>query len=204
MKPGSDAYRQATKSLLTASAFGAAIGLNPYQSRQQLWRIKTGREVFEGNDRTQYGIDNEPLAIAKYEAITGDLVSPGRFCTNPKYPSFGATPDGFVVARLLEVKSPVSGLYKQIPVYYLAQMIGQLEIANGVGSYEACQFFAWTPEESNLWTVFRSAAAWGVMLPLLNSMVEAIRTDKEPPRFKKGEKLNPDEFRKLIEVVEVT
>ena len=206
MKPGSDAYKQATKSLLTASAYGAACGLNPYQSRQQLWRIKTGREVFEGNDRTQYGIDNEPLAIAKYEAITGDLVSPGRFCTNPKYPNFGATPDAFFKSdgvlrdRLLEVKAPVSGLYKRIPVYYLAQIVGQMEITE----VDFCDFFAWEPNEHKLWEVSRSPAAWEVMLPLLNSMVEAIRTDKEPPRFKKGEKLDSDEFRKLIEVEEVT
>ena len=200
MKPGSQQYKEATKSLLTASAFGAAIGLNPYQSRQQLWRIKTGREVFEGNPNTDYGERSEKYAIAKYEAITGELVEKARFCTNPNYPTFGATPDGFVGGRLLEAKCPVSGLYKQIPVYYLAQMVGQMEIADT----DVCDFIAWEPEDYKLWKVSRSAAAWEVMLPLLNSMVEAIRTDKEPPRFKKGEKLNPDEFRKLIEVVEVT
>ena len=187
------------KGLLTASDFASACGLNPYCSRQQLWRLKTGREVFEGNERTQHGNDNEHLAIAKYEAITGSLVSPGMFCTDPRYPNFGATPDGYIDdERLLEVKCPVSGLYKEIPVYYLAQMVGQMEISD-VG---VCDFLAWTPEESKLWEVSRSKAAWVVMRPLLESMVGYIRSDTEPPRFKKGEKLDPDKFRALIDVEE--
>ena len=186
------------KWLLTASDFASACGLNPYCSRQRLFRLKTGREVFEGNDDTRYGERNEKLAIAKYEAITGSLVSPGRFCTNPLYPNLGATPDAFVDGRILEVKCPVSGLYKEIPVYYLAQMVGQMEIAD-VG---VCDFLAWTPEESKLWEVSRSKAAWVVMRPLLESMVGYIRSDMEPPRFKKGEKLDPDKVRALIEVEE--
>ena len=194
-------WHSARRRLLTASDFAAACGLNQYSSRQKLFRLKTGREVFEGNERTQYGNDNEATAIARYEAITGSLVSPGMFCTNPLYQNLGATPDGYIDdERLLEVKCPVNGLYKEIPVYYLAQMVGQMEIAD----VDVCDFLAWTPEESKLWEVSRSKAAWEVMLPFLESMVNYIRSDIEPPTFKKGEKLDPDEFRKLIEVVEAT
>ena len=186
------------KGLLTASEFSAACGLNPYCSRQKLFRLKTGREVFDGNERTQYGNDSEHLAIAKYEAITGNLVTPGRFCTNIHYPTLGATPDAVVGKRILEVKSPVSGLYKEIPVYYLCQVVGQIELCDSDGG----DFFAWTPEGSKLWEVSRSKAAWEVMLPFLESMVGYIKSDVEPPRFKKGEKLDPDKFRALIEVEE--
>ena len=204
MKPGHPEYREAAKSILTASVFGAACGLNPYCSRQQLWKLKTGRAVFDGNERTQYGNDNEHLAMARYEAITGSLVAPGRFCMNPLYPNMGATPDGFVEKRILEAKSPVSGLYKRIPVYYLCQVVGQIELCDAeLCGAEGGDFFAWTPEESKLWEVSRSKAAWEVMLPFLESMVNYIRSDIEPPRFKKGEKLDPDKFRALIEVEEV-
>lgn len=182
--------------LLTASDFGAACGFNPYKSRQRLWRLKTGREVFEGNDRTQYGNDNEGMAIAHYEAVTGNLVAPGAFSTNPRYPALGATPDGHVEGSgLLEAKCPVSGLYKDIPVYYLAQVVGQMEICER----ESCDFIAWTPEKSKIWTVDRSSEGWQTILPFLEQMVHYIRTDKEPPRWgRKNPKPDPDDFRALV------
>ena len=186
--------------LLTASDFGAACGVNPYCSRQKLFRLKTGREVFEGNDNTLYGERNEKHAIAKYEVIIGDLVTPGAFVVDPNYPTLGATPDGFLwLEGLLEAKCPTSGLYKEIPVYYLAQVIGQLEITGR----EWCDFIAWTPEKSRIWRVHQSPEAWRLMLPYLEIMVVYIKADEEPPRFKKGEKLDPDKFRGLIGVDEV-
>jgi len=180
------------KGLLTASDFGAAVGLNPYCSRQQLWRLKTGREVFEGNDQTQYGKDNEHHAIAKYEAITGEFVEPGAFCVNEAYPELGCTPDGRILdGSIIEVKCPTSGIYREPPIYYLAQVIGQMEI---VGA-DRCYFVAWSSEETKIWLVHHSPAAFAWMLPKLMQMVVFIKTGVEPPRAKKP---NKDDFLSLI------
>lgn len=197
MKPGSDEYKTATKWLLTASDFGAACGLNPYKSRQRLWRLKTGREVFEGNDRTQYGNDNEHRAIAQYEVITGSLVTPGAFSVNKRYPTLGCTPDGLVgLTGLVEAKCPTSGLYKEIPAYYLAQAIGQMAIMKR----EWCDFIAWEPQESKIWRVLWSDKAWWWMQPKLEEMVSYIKSDIQPPKYgKNNPKPDANEFRSLID-----
>lgn len=197
MNPGSPEYKAATAKLLTASSFAAAIGLNPYCSRQQLWRLKTNREVFDGNHRTRYGQDNEHRAISAYEVATGALVAPGRFIVNPEYPTLGATPDGFVGAcGLLETKCPES-VYKEVPIYYLPQMIGQMAIAKK----ETCDFVAWTPAEMRIWHVMYSAEAWEWMLSRLFEMWTFINEDVEPPRFSKSNP-KPDAamFRSLVGV----
>ena len=166
--------------LLTASDFGAACGVNPYCSRQKLFRLKTGREVFEGNERTAWGNDNEAAAIAKYEAASGNLVTPGAFIVNPHYPTLGATPDAFVGDfGLLEVKAPTSGLYNDVPEYYLAQVIGQIAIAGR----KWCDFSAWVPEETRIWRVEMSGRGWAWMLPRLEEMCYHIANDTPPKKY---------------------
>ena len=63
---------------LTSSRFATAMGLNPYQTRQKLWRVMTEREEREdisGNEDIQRGVENEFRAVAAAEAITGLVFS---------------------------------------------------------------------------------------------------------------------------------
>ena len=195
MKPGSEEYRQATKTLITASDFAAACGLNPYMSRKALWEKKVNGAIKPMNDAMKRGIEDEPKAVEWFKNVTGLPVTyPVEFCRSDRYPMYGCTPDSIVgLYSLLEIKRPYS-VYSDIPIYYLTQIVGQMEITGKA----YCYFLAWTPEEQKLWHVDGyENMAWLWMLPYLEEMLGYIQEKKNPPRFKK----KPDgrEFRELID-----
>ena len=190
---------EATKTLITASDFAAACGLNPYMSRRDLWEKKVNGIIKPINEasreRMAIGIQDEPKAVEWFRNVTGLPVTyPVEFCVSGHYPGLGCTPDALVGdCGLLEVKRPYS-VYNDIPIYYLTQIVGQMAIADkGI-----CYFLAWTPEEQKEWAVYypiERAFEW--MLPYLEEMLGYIQEKKKPPRFKK----KPDgrEFRELID-----
>ena len=207
MKPGSPEYKAKTKNMLTASDMAAAVGLNPYCTRQELWERKVNGKTVEANANMLYGIEHEPDAINAYEVITGSLVTAGRFCENPSLPMLGCTPDGFIETYgdcdapfgLLEAKCPQVA-YKDIPAYYLCQMVGQIQITGA----SWCDFVVWTPEETHIYRMDglylptdgkKYPFEW--MYPRLQQMLQYIGNKEKPPRFRNGEKPDPEEFRAL-------
>lgn len=196
MKPGSKEWHEAREKLLSASDFAAACGLNPYCSRQQLWKRKVNKTRIPDNERMMYGREHEKDAIDAYESITGNLVTSGALCTNARYPSLGCTPDGFLegLTGVLEVKAPFGGMYTDIPIYYLTQIVGQIEIT---GMF-FCHFVAWRPEETKIWQINGTSQAWEWMLSYLNEMLQFIGNKEKPPRFRN--KPDKEEFKKLINI----
>ena len=200
MKPGSPEYIAKTKNMITASDMAAACGLNQYCSRQELWERKVNGKTVEVNPNMQWGIDNEDDAINEYEVITGSLVTAGRFCENPSLPLLGCTPDGFIGdSGILEAKCP-QVMYSDIPVYYLCQMVGQLAITNT----SFCDFVVWTPEETHIYRMdgnfkptYGNNTVWDWMYHRLQQMLQYIGNKEKPPRFRNGEKPDPNEFRAL-------
>ena len=194
MKPGSPEYTEVTKTMLTASEFSAACGLNPYMSRRALWEKKVNGVIKPVNDAMKRGIDDEPKAVKWFKKTTGLPVTyPVEFCRSDRYPGLGCTPDALVNdGGLLEVKRPYS-VYSDIPIYYLTQIVGQMEVTDST----LCYFLAWTPEEQKLWCANNNPEAWKWMLPYLEEMLRYVTEEKKPPRFRK----KPDgaEFRKLID-----
>lgn len=92
----------------------------------------------DGNEATQYGIDQESLVRKKYERMTGNTVEEVGLSWHPD-PSksyLGATPDGLVRSDsntkdrvVLEIKCPhFNGEWKDIPVEYMTQIQMQMEI----------------------------------------------------------------------------
>ena len=195
MKPGSPEYIEATKTMITGSEMAAACGLNPYMSRRALWEKKVNGVIKPMNDAMKRGIEDEPKAVEWFKNATGLPVTyPVEFCRSDRYPMYGCTPDAPVGdGGLLEVKRPYS-VYSDIPIYYLTQVVGQMEICH---SFEGCYFLAWTPEEQRLWKAEYTESPWLWMLPYLEEMLGYIQEKKKPPRFKK----KPDgrEFRELID-----
>lgn len=188
MTPGSPEWNL----YLTASDFGAACGLNPYCSRQLLYEYKVNNKERLINERIEWGILHEPDAINEYEAKTGNLVTKAEFYASEVYEGMGCTPDGLVGdPGLLEAKCP-QFLYPTIPIYYFAQMTGQLALTNR----SWCDFVAWTPDVTGIWRVEWSQPAWEWMLPYLKEFLGYMRERAPPPRFKK----RPDgrEFVELI------
>lgn len=168
---------------LTASVFGAALGLSPYLSRQALWRQMTGREApFAGNEATEWGTTHEPIAIDAYEIATGNIVKPADFVAYGDWS--GATPDGYIVGGgLIEVKCPFSQkIYDRWPDHYRAQVIGQLAITGQV----LCDCWCWTPAGAKVVErIWHDDGEWGRMVDELMSFYDHVKQDKEPKRAKK-------------------
>ena len=176
---------------LTSSNFAAAMGLNPYQTRQKLWRVMTSREERDPmNEFMQWGVDNEFRAVAAVEAITGlifsntgenqhhyDMVTYGDGGRIPKY---GTTPDGNCGSTGLETKCPQT-LKDEPPVMYLPQVQGQCWIAG----FDTVVFGQWTEEETRVWTIARSDEYIAAMECLLADFVLCLTNDTEPKRRKK-------------------
>lgn len=130
-----------------ASEASAILGLNPYMSNQELWRIKTGRKVIEDiSNKTcvKYGHDAEPFIrelfaldyAERYEVRYGGAFDLVR---NPENPFIFATLDGRLIESetgrrgVLEVKTSeiLRSMAKEkwrdgVPDNYYTQLLHQL------------------------------------------------------------------------------
>lgn len=165
---------------LTASCFGAALGLSPYLSRQALWRQLTGRaEPFTGNVATDWGEQHEAEAISAYEAQSGNIVLPAPFV--PLEDWSGCSPDGYVSDDgLIEAKAPYSQkLYEAWPDHYRVQVVGQLAITGR----KWCDCWCWTPQEARIVErIEYSQGEWANILVALTAFWNYVLIDEEPPR----------------------
>src|SRR5690606_19366290 len=98
MKQQSTEWFQARRYRLTGSEAGAALGVNPWKTPEdlirQMVRAHHGAErEFKGNIATNYGTLHEPLAVMDYTIKTGHMVDDCGFFVHPKHPWLGATPD---------------------------------------------------------------------------------------------------------------
>jgi len=170
---------EARSKLLTASDFGAAIGFNPYCSRQELFRRKTGESVFEGNEATDWGSAHEADAIFDYEAALGVLVRPSGLVVNEDY---GASPDGLVGEDgTIEAKCPFSlKIHQEIPAYYMAQIQGVVWLTGRDYNH----FISWTPDGMAVYYVPRHSQYIDWMRPLLADFVRSWRAGTPPKRRK--------------------
>ena len=185
------------KGRLTASNFGAAMGLNPYMSRQKLFRTIKGLEPkFTGNEMTEWGNKHEITAVDAYEADQGVLTTKSgddqQFVIPEAMDWVGCTPDGYVFdTRLIEVKCPWSKMYDEIPAYYMAQMQGQMMITDR----DECDFVVWYLEDKEetdlskaelaIWRIQKSNDYCKAMLVLLEEFWHSVQEDVEPKRRKK-------------------
>jgi putative phage-type endonuclease len=164
---------------LTASNFGAALGLSPHMSRQELWRQLTGRSQFAGNVATDWGTAHEAEAISAYEEHTGNIVLPASFVPWDEW--CGCSPDGYIGdVGLLETKCPYTQkLYETWPDHYRAQVIGQLAIT---GRWW-CDCWCWTPNESRVVErIDFDTLLWVRMFVALKDFWKYVVNDVEPPR----------------------
>jgi putative phage-type endonuclease len=95
----------------------------------------------------QWGIDQEPLALAMYAFQRDVEVSPSDFIDHPRIAMTGASPDGLVGSNLVEVKcmntaNHIETLLNQtIDRRYILQMNWQMACANA----EWCDFVSFDP-----------------------------------------------------------
>lgn len=184
----SEGWFEARKGLLTASQFGVMCEVDKYCTARSLWEKRTGRieveedEDGEGeNEHTVRGIQYEPTVIAQYEkCLQCKVTAVGLFQRFP----FGASPDGLIegggeeLRRLLEVKCPAWALHAAIPLTYMCQIQGQMEL----GEEEWCDFCSWHADFGlQVWRVRRSPEFWQWMLPKLLGFQDCLVRDTPPP-----------------------
>jgi putative phage-type endonuclease len=170
------------KGKLTASSFGQAAGLGP-ASRQQLWRRHFGLETFEGNEATQWGEQNEPVALDAFKELTGQVVDLTGFAVHRELDWIGGSPDGLIgTDGVLEIKCPFSQrIPEDIPAHYMAQAQGLMEITDRAW----CDFMYWTPALAWVVRIERSPAYWDWLHLRLADYWIWVQAGVEPPREKK-------------------
>ena len=100
------------------------------------------------NEAMQWGIDQEPNAIASYENITGEFVVGCGLINHPTISMSGASPDGLISKDgLLEAKCPNTEthlntiLTQQVPDEYLPQITWQMACTGR----KWCDFVSYDP-----------------------------------------------------------
>lgn len=79
---------------------------------QIAYEIITGvPQGFDGNFATEWGNENEPIAVASYEMLTNQRVTAVGFCAHPSNSRAGGSPDGLIGSDgMIEVKCPYKGI----------------------------------------------------------------------------------------------
>lgn len=100
------------------------------------------------NTKMQWGIDNEPNAIAAYENLTGEFVIGTGLIDHPAIALSGASPDGLIGSDgQIEVKCPDTTthlntlLTKEVPAEYIPQITWQLACTRRTW----CDFVSYDP-----------------------------------------------------------
>lgn len=179
---GSQAWLDARKNRITASNFGAAVGMNKYKSPKGLLKDLLWN-TFKGNAATRWGSEHEDIARDAYVArVRADIAAGESEYTsirveetglhvNPDRAWMGSSPDGVVhVTRrdgsahkfLLEIKCPFRKQFYDppVPTYYNCQIQGVM--ANMDLPY--CDFVVWTPSGMQVTRVDFDACFWETTL----------------------------------------
>lgn len=114
-KPDTAAYRNYLLQVATERLTGEWQGPN-YQSAEMIW-----------------GTEQEPFAKARYEAVTGDLITACGYIAHPDHWFAGASPDGLLGQDgCIETKCPKSTTHveylrdRKLPAKYRPQVQGQM------------------------------------------------------------------------------
>jgi|SRR5690625_1311243 len=159
MKQGSKEWHKARAGRITASRIGAVLGVDPHRTRADLIREMVREyhgapsEFEGGNVATQWGTNNEPVALLDYMGVSGFDVQECGFFVHPEHDWIGASPDGLLGEQgLLEIKCPFGQRDKNPPQFktleeqrhYYAQV--QLQLA--CTGREWAHFYQWAPHAS--------------------------------------------------------
>ena len=186
----SESWFSARKGIITASRIAAAIGVNPYQTRQELIREMVrenhGLESeFQGNAATEWGAYHEDIAKDELESQFGFEIQPcGLFTV--KDSNVGASPDGLVNKdSTVEIKCPYSKREEEEPEFntlseqpqYKAQVQLQLYCTNR----KTCYFYQWAPNGNVLEIEHRDDAYIDWMLKEVQVFLVLLESELDNP-----------------------
>jgi len=193
MEQRSTEWFEARRHKLTGSNIGAALGVNPWNTPDDLIRSMV-REYhgappeFKSNVATEYGQLHEPLAQMDYQSRTGNFVEECGFFVHPEHDWLGASPDGLIGDDgLIEIKCPfglrnktgadlVFKTAEEQPHYY-AQ--AQIEMACTGRSW--CHFFQWTKNRTRIERVDFDPDWFNNALPTLRAFYDRYLSEMDNP-----------------------
>jgi putative phage-type endonuclease len=191
-------WMAARKGRLTGSNIGAALGLNPWRSPEDLIRAMV-REYhgapseFTGNVATEYGTFHEAGAIAEFTMLTGIAVEPCGFFTYANW--LGGSPDGLISEdALLEVKCPYGQREANPPTFktladqphYYAQVQINLLCTERSTAY----FWQWSPFGHALETVQRDDGWLVEHIPKLYGFWQRVQSELDNPDHLKDRRID--------------
>lgn len=179
MEQRSEEWFNARKGKLTGSNIGAALGVNPWKTPEDLVRQMVrdyhgAESEFVGNIATEYGTLHEPLATMDYMGLTGNFVEECGFFVHPEHEWLGASPDGLISDELLiEIKCPFGLRNKEKPEFKTADeqphYYAQMQIEMAVTGRKSCDFYQWSKHCDSVETIEFSEKWFNDNLPVLEA-----------------------------------
>ena len=187
MEQRSKEWFSARKGKLTGSNIGAALGVNPWKTPEdlirQMVREHHGAESeFSGNIATQWGQTHEPMAILDYEMSAGLEIREVGFVTHPEYEWLGASPDGLIGAdAVAEIKCPFGQRKKAVPEFKSAldqpHYYAQMQVEMACTGRSVCHFYQWSPNGDKIEIVPADADWWNKNFPILEAFYERFLSE---------------------------
>lgn len=162
---GSERWKNKRKCMITATNVASILKKSPWQSRQMLFKRKTGqKEPVAKNFAMNHGIFYEPEALRVFAMVTGIDIYQGSMglLEHRDFDWIGATPDGVCMFYpwLLEIKCPQRlPLKHDCPEYYYTQIQLQLEVCD----MDRCYLVQYSPPN----------------LPLSKGSIDILRVDRD-------------------------
>lgn len=176
---------------LTGSNIGAALGINPWKTPEELIRQMVrdthgAPSEFVGNIATDYGQLHEPLAVMDYSMATGNDVDECGFYVHPEHEWLGASPDGFIGPDgLLEVKCPFGLRNSTEPEFKTAEQqphyYAQMQIEMACTGRRWCHFYQWAPNGNVLELICFDADWFNDALPKLKAFYDLYLSEIDNP-----------------------
>ncbi|AGH16091.1 exonuclease [Vibrio phage pYD21-A] len=185
----SKAWFEQRKGKITGSAVGAILGLSPFSKpsdvmRRMVREYHGAESEFEGNIATQYGQQNEPMAMIDFRMENGVEIEETGFHVHSEIEWLGASPDGFVNDdAVAEIKCPFSKRdsdeFKPLsdqPHYY-----AQTQIEMYCTGRSKCYFYQWSPVGTMLEVVEFDQSYIDEILPKLAKFYEQYLEEIKSP-----------------------
>jgi exodeoxyribonuclease (lambda-induced) len=158
MEQRTQEWYAARKGRITASLVGGLLDCAPYMSKDAAFRALVRSchglpDEFEGDIATDYGTNNEELAVKAYEIETGNTVVPAGFVAWDNW--LGASPDGYIGDDgLIEIKCPFGKRKDEEPEFASIEdqphYYAQIQVQLFVTGRKWCHFWQWSPHGSKL------------------------------------------------------
>ena len=154
---GSLEWKKQRAGKINASNCAAFEGMHKFSSssdvvRDSVRELSGAESEFKGNQFTEWGKKHEPLAIERFERLTGLVVEQTGSIAHADYPFLRASPDGLIgLDACIEIKCPYNGQGKgktysitdPDKTMYLWQIRMQLEVLD----LEVCHYFCYVGED---------------------------------------------------------